>query len=104
VRLGDAVESLARATDWLLARLAKEPDVALAGASPYLRLFGLSTGGCLLAKQALAAMRLGEDAAGHVGLTRFFAENLAVGAGALERTVVEGAASVIGTDAVLASS
>jgi len=104
VRLGDAVESLARATDWLLARLAKEPDAALAGASPYLRLFGLSTGGCLLAKQALAAMRLGEDAAGRVGLTRFFAENLAVGAGALERTVVEGAGGVIGGDAALASS
>jgi acyl-CoA dehydrogenase len=104
VRLGDAVESLARATDWLLARLAKEPDAALAGASPYLRLFGLSTGGCLLAKQALAAMRLGEDAAGKVGLTRFFAENLAVGAGALERTVVEGAGGVIGGDAALASS
>jgi acyl-CoA dehydrogenase len=104
VRLGDAVESLARATDWLLDRLTKEPDAGLAGASPYLRLFGLSTGGCLLAKQALAAMRLGEDAAGRVGVTRFFAENLAVGAGALERTVVEGAASVIGTDAVLASS
>jgi acyl-CoA dehydrogenase len=104
VRLGDAVESLARATDWLLARIAKEPDAALAGASPYLRLFGLSTGGCLLAKESLAAMRLGEDAAGRVGLARFFAENLAVGAGALERTVVEAAAGVIGTDAALASS
>jgi hypothetical protein len=104
VRLGEAVESLARATNWLLARPPKEPDAALAGASPYLRLFGLSTGGCLLAKQALTAMRLGEDAGARVGLTRFFAENLAVGAGALERTVVEGAASVIGADAALASS
>ena len=45
VRLGDAVESLARATNWLLARLPKEPDAALAGASPYLRMFALSTGG-----------------------------------------------------------
>jgi acyl-CoA dehydrogenase len=104
VRLGEAVESLARATDWLLGRLPNEPDAALAGASPYLRLFGLSTGGCLLAKQALAAMRVGEDAAARIGLTRFFAENLAVGAGALERTVVEAAAGVIGADAALASS
>ncbi|HEX8827953.1 MAG TPA: acyl-CoA dehydrogenase, partial [Xanthobacteraceae bacterium] len=104
VRLGEAVESLARATNWLLARLPKEPDAALAGATPYLRLFGLTTGGCLLAKQALTAMRLGEDAGARVGLTRFFAENLAVGAGALERTVVEGAAGVIGADAALASS
>jgi len=34
VRLGDAVESLARATSWLIDRLAKEPDAALAGARP----------------------------------------------------------------------
>jgi acyl-CoA dehydrogenase len=104
VRLGDAVESLARATNWLLAHLVKEPDAALAGASPYLRLFGLTTGGCLLAQQALTAMQLGEDAAARVGLARFFAENLAVGAGALERTVVEAAAGVIEADAALASS
>jgi acyl-CoA dehydrogenase len=102
VRLGDAVESLARATNWLLARLAKEPDAALAGASPYLRLFGLATGGCLLAKEVLAAQRLGEDAAARLTLTRFFAENLAVGAGALERTVIEAAAGVIEADAALA--
>jgi acyl-CoA dehydrogenase len=104
VRLGDAVESLARATNWLLARLPREPDAALAGASPYLRMFGLATGGCLLAKEALAAMRLGDDAAARLGLTRFFAENLAVGAGALERTVIEAAPGVIGAEAALASS
>jgi acyl-CoA dehydrogenase len=103
VRLGDAVESLGRATDWLLARLAKEPNAALAGASPYLRLFGLATGGCLLARETMAAMRFGEDTAARLALTRFFAENVAVGAGALERTVVEAAAGVIEADAALAS-
>jgi len=102
VRLGDAVESLARATNWLIARLAKEPEAVLAGASPYLRLFGFATGGCLLAKQALAALRLGEDASARLATTRFFAENIAVGAAALERTVVEGASGVIEADAVLA--
>ena len=102
VRLGDAVESLARTTNWLIARLAKEPEAALAGASPYLRLFGFATGGCLLAKQALAALRLGEDASARLATTRFFAENIAVGAAALERTVVEGAPGVIEADAALA--
>jgi alkylation response protein AidB-like acyl-CoA dehydrogenase len=102
VRLGDAVESLARTTNWLIAGLAKEPEAVLAGASPYLRLFGLATGGCLLAKQALAALRLGEDASARLATTRFFAENIAVGAAALERTVVEGAAGVIEADAALA--
>ena len=103
VRLGDAVESLSRATDWLLANIDKAPDTALAGASPYLRLFGVATGGCLLAKQALAALRLGGDAAARLAIARFFAENIAVGAGALERTVVECGAGVLGADAALAS-
>jgi len=104
VRLGDAVESLSRATNWLIARLDKETDATLAGATPYLRLFGLATGGCLLAKQALAAMRLGGDATGRLAVARFFAENFAVQAGALERTVVEGAPGLLGADAVLAAS
>jgi len=82
--------------------LAKNTDAALAGASPYLRLFGIATGGCLLAQQALAALRLNSDAGPRVALARFFAENFAVHAGALERTVVEGAQGVIGADAVLA--
>ena len=101
VRLADAVESLSRATSWLLARLDQEPDAALAGATPYLRLFGLATGGCLLAKEALAAMRLGGDAAARLAVTRFFAENFAVQAGGLERTVVECAQGVLGADAAL---
>jgi alkylation response protein AidB-like acyl-CoA dehydrogenase len=101
VRLGEAVESLDRATAWLLARLDKETDSALAGATPYLRLFGFATGGCLLAKQALAALRLGADGAGRATLARFFAENFAVQAGALERTVTEGAPGVICADAAL---
>jgi alkylation response protein AidB-like acyl-CoA dehydrogenase len=100
VRLADAVESLARTTRWLLGQMEKDPDAALAGATPYLRLFGAAAGGCLLAEQALAALRLGADAAGRIALARFFAENIAVAAAGLERTVVEGAQSVTHADAV----
>jgi hypothetical protein len=102
VRLGDAVDSLERTTNWLLAHLGKDADEALAGATPYLRLFGVTAGGCLLAQQALAALRLNSNSAPRVALARFFAENFTVQAGALERTIVEGAASVIGADAALA--
>jgi alkylation response protein AidB-like acyl-CoA dehydrogenase len=102
VRLEEAVESLTRTTRWMLAQLGNNADEALAGASPYLRLFGLAAGGCLLAQQALAALRLNADASSRIALARFFAENFAVQAGALERTVVEGAQGVIGADAVLA--
>ncbi len=103
VRLEDAVESLARTTAWLLAQLEKNAQEALAGATPYLRLFAVAGGGCLLAQQALAALRLSGDAAPRIALARFFAENFAVQAGALERTVVEGAGGVLGADAALAS-
>jgi len=102
VRLADATESLARTTEWMLGHLAKDTDAALAGASPYLRLFALATGGCYLAQQALAAQRLGDDAAARVALARFFAENCAVQAGGIERTVVEGAPGLLGANAALA--
>jgi acyl-CoA dehydrogenase len=94
-RLADAVDSLDRATAWLLATLGKSPDAALAGATPYLRLFASAAGGCALAEEALAGIRLDDaDAAGRVALARFFAENIAVQAGGLETTVAEGADSI----------
>jgi acyl-CoA dehydrogenase len=102
LRLGEAVDSLDRATQWLLAQTGKDADAVLAGASPYLRLFGITTGGCYLAQQALTAVRLGAAAPSRLALARFFAENFAVQAHALERTVVEGAPGLIGADAALA--
>src|SRR5215472_10722059 len=105
VRLQDAVDALERATHWLLGSQRNDIDAALAGATPYLRLFALTAGGALLAEEALAAMRLtgnGADAAGRTAIARFFAENLAVQAASLERTVVEAADSVTGADAALA--
>jgi hypothetical protein len=102
VRLEEAVESLTRATRWILAQLDTNANEALAGATPYLRLFSITAGGCLLAQQALAALRLHSDSGQRVALARFFAENIAVGAPALERIVVEGAAGVTAADAVFA--
>jgi hypothetical protein len=98
-RLGDAVDSLERATQWLLAQ--KGSDAALAGATPYLRLFGNAAGGCMLAGQALVALRNGDGAA-RTALARFFAENIAVQASGLERSVTEGADSIMQAAAVLA--
>jgi len=102
VRLGEAIDSLNRATQWLLAQTGKDADAALAGASPYLRLFGITTGGCYLAQQALTAVRLGQGAPARLAVARFFAENFAVQAHALERTIVEGAPGLISADAALA--
>jgi 3-(methylsulfanyl)propanoyl-CoA dehydrogenase len=99
-RLSEAVDSLERATQWLL--LQKGTDAALASATPYLRLFGNAAGGCMLAEQALAALRLSTDGAGRVALARFFAENVAVQALGLERVVSGGADSVTHAQAALA--
>jgi alkylation response protein AidB-like acyl-CoA dehydrogenase len=98
-RLGEAIDSLDRATQWLLAQ--KSSEAALAGATPYLRLFGNAAGGCMLADQALASLREGNGAA-RTALARFFAENIAVQASGLERSVTEGADSINNAEAALA--
>jgi hypothetical protein len=99
-RLGEAVDSLERATAWLLAR--KSSPEALAGATPYLRMLGNAAGGCMLADQALAALREQGDSASRTALARFFAENVAVQASGLERCVTEGAQSVTSAESALA--
>ena len=98
--LGDAVDSLERATLFLLEASKTRPNDALAGATPYLRLFALARGGTALAKGALAAQRLSAAGsrdpalAARIATARFFAENIASGAGGLERAVTRGAGSV----------
>jgi hypothetical protein len=99
-RLGETVESLSRATQWLVAQ--KSSDGALAGATPYLRLFGTAAGGCMMAEDALASLRDGSAGASRVALARFFAENLAVQAQGIEREVIDGAESVTNGEAALA--
>ena len=104
LKLSEAVESLNRATTWMRAQLDKRPEAALAGATPYLRLFGNAVGGCMLADEALAAVRLSNGAApARISIARYFAENLAVQANSLERAVTEGAESVNASDAALSS-
>jgi acyl-CoA dehydrogenase len=101
-KLRDALGSLDRTSRWLLEKLASAPNDALAGATPYLRLFGSALGGCMLANEALAARAENEtDAARHVALARFFAETFAVQAPSLEKTVTDGAEAVLAADAVL---
>jgi len=92
-RLGETLDHLDRATAWLTARLDGAPEAALAGATPYLRLFGIAAGGSLLARDALAALRNG-GADSRVALARFFADHIATAAGGLATTVTEGGASV----------
>jgi alkylation response protein AidB-like acyl-CoA dehydrogenase len=85
-RLREAAAALEGATAYLLKTLAADPAAALAGASPYLRLFGLTLGAACLAKAGLA-----RDEAGRVALARFFAEKILPAAAGLASAVQSGA-------------
>lgn len=99
-RLACAVAALGEATSWIAETLEHAPNLVLAGATPYLRLFGLAAGGHHLAKQALLALELGEPhAMESVAIARFFAENISVSAPGLAATVTCGGEAVIGASA-----
>ncbi len=96
-RLAETVDALKEASLWMGRALQKNPEAALAGATPYLRLFGLAAGGHYLARGALAAVRGGSTAeTHHIALARFFAENLATAAPGLATSITGGADAVLG--------
>ena len=85
--LNVALDDLSATIDHLLGRLEnRDVSGALAGATPFLRQFGLAAGGAYLAKSALVGDRADERAA----LAAFYARNLLPEVGALRRTVEEG--------------
>jgi len=102
-RLAETLDSLDKASGWLRTQIAGAPNDALAGATPYLRLFGLARGGTALAQIALNATADSDpNAQKRIGLARFFAENICSGARGLELAICEGAASVHNADIALA--
>ena len=81
--LASALPVLADATSWLMRHGVEDPRNALAGATPYLRMFGLVTAGWLMAKSALAAQRRldagegdAEALAAKIATARFFCEQI----------------------------
>ena len=56
--LADGLAALTETTDWIMANGLEDVRHALAGATPYLRQFGIVTGGWLLAEAALSADEL----------------------------------------------
>ena len=96
--LHDASGALAAATEWLLA--APDPGDRLAGASPYLRMFGTVAGARYLTDAAVAAVRLsnGGDPDGYyrakIATADFFTAQILPGAKALVPAVTAGIASL----------
>jgi alkylation response protein AidB-like acyl-CoA dehydrogenase len=107
-RLAEATDALEESTRLMVDWLARDQNAALAGASQYLRLFGLALGGACLAKAGLAAEALAESGdkneLGRVGLARFFAEKLATAAPGLARSIASGGAPLEHYETILAES
>jgi hypothetical protein len=98
--LRDAVDALAAAGTRLLELLEGDPNDALAGATPYTEMFGLTAGGWLLGVSALAArrrLREGEDAPfldAKIATARFFADHLLPGVRGLLGPATAGASAL----------
>ncbi|WP_127596397.1 acyl-CoA dehydrogenase [Nitratireductor alexandrii] len=89
-KIAAALDDLEAATRFMQAALADgRTDEALAGATPYLRLFALAAGAACLGRGAVAA-----QSAERVALCRFFCENLAGETGALRERACDGAESL----------
>jgi hypothetical protein len=100
-RLARAVESLERATDWIVAVHATDPGAVAAGSVYYLKLTGFAVGGWMMARSALAAttqLAAGQGEADFLNAkritARFYADHLLPQADALAEVVVSGGASV----------
>ena len=107
-RLAEASDALEESTRLMLDWLGGDQNSAFAGASQYLRLFGLTLGGACLAKAGLAAEALAEGGdkseLGRVGLARFFAEKLMPAAPGLARGIASGGAPLESYETILADS
>ncbi len=105
-QLAASVDALEEATNWLMNNGLADPKQALAGATPYLAMFGIVTGGWLLARLALAAK--GELDAGSndtaylsakVTEARYYAEQHLPRAAGLLGAVTAGAGDLFAVDA-----
>ena len=103
--LAEAVAVLTETTTWLMANGLADIRDALAGASPYLRMFSLVTGGWVMARQALAAHAnleadTGDAAtnAAKIVTARFFAEQLLPAVKGLQSPVTAGYADLFAID------
>ncbi len=98
--LKDAVQDMQAATEWLIEKGGASTDDGLAGATPYLRMFGTTVGGWLLAKSALQAKKQiseGNDSEflqAKIETATFFAEQLLPQVSGLLPAAVSGAHSL----------
>lgn len=90
-RLAEAIRDLQAATEWMVDAVRNNQPSALAGATPYLRLFSVTAGAAYLAKGAIQS----ETGASAVSLARFYAENILTQSHGLAEAITTGAESVL---------
>lgn len=91
-----AVEALNNASIFIQQALKHHPNDALAGATPYLRLFALVRGGTLLSKAADIAKKSNDPhSMRRETLAKFFTQHFAISAPALANSIVYGASSTL---------
>jgi alkylation response protein AidB-like acyl-CoA dehydrogenase len=102
--LQTAIEATTQATHGIVALYAEDPARAAAGATPYLTLFATTSGGWILARQALAAQLLLATRAGDprfneakILTARFYAEQFLPGAAA-SLAAIAGGATILAVD------
>ncbi|HSM43001.1 MAG TPA: acyl-CoA dehydrogenase [Afifellaceae bacterium] len=101
-RLAAALDDLEAATTHLQTLLSEgRIEQVLAGATPYLRLFGLAAGGCYLARGALASGGDSPASSLRALTARAFAERNCPDTAGLRATVADGASAVTAADADL---
>jgi len=100
--LADAVHVLEQTTTWLVEAAKADPAAAAAGAVNYLRMFGITVGGWLGAKAAIAAQDLMSDPTADHGFldaklitTRFYADQILPQVHGLMKPIVAGHRAVM---------
>ena len=97
--LSEALGAFERASLFMIDRAKSRPADALASATAYQTLFGITLGGIALVKAALADQ--GPTADKRIALAKFFAEQIAPESGGLEKIVKDAASALSTIDSVL---
>ncbi|MFZ5556038.1 MAG: acyl-CoA dehydrogenase [Pseudomonadota bacterium] len=103
--LKQGVDALEQATAWVVQTYPQDPAAAAAASVPYLKLFGVVSGGWLQARAAMAARQRLQDPANDAGFletkiatARYFADHMLPQAGACAHQVLRGSGSVMALD------
>ena len=104
VELGRAVKKLSKTTAWMMEQIRTNPNNALAGATPYLEMFGIVAGGTYLARGAISAVNGLDDRPNDTFLKQklavaaFYAANILPQGKGLVATICQGSAGLFELD------